>query len=182
MMERENYSQLELFSSVNTDNALQRRASKSLLSRIRGYEKTILAVICLVITAVISFSLGVEKGKHIAALKTLRPELANKIKALPALTKQATVQQNNAEGIRAQSGEEKTIPMQNYTIQLASYRSKQDADKEAVLLKKKGLAPLILPKGKFVIICVGNFSNKQTAQSLLLVLKKRYQDCFIRRL
>ena len=44
-----------------------------------------------------------------------------------------------------------------YTIQLASYKSKSFAQKEAELLKKKGFVPLVIPKGSYTILCVGKF-------------------------
>ena len=49
-------------------------------------------------------------------------------------------------------------------------------------LKKKGLSTLVLPKGRFIVLCVGRFSDKQTAQPVLTELKKQYRDCFIRRI
>ena len=56
------------------------------------------------------------------------------------------------------------------------------AQKEADSLKKRGFAPLILPKGTYTIVCIGNLSDQKTAKPLLSELKKRYQDCFMRRL
>lgn len=73
---------------------------------------------------------------------------------------------------------------QNYTIQLASCRTKVSAQKEAELLRKSGFSPLILSKGSYIVVCVGNFSNQQAAKTLVSELKKRkrYQDCLVRRL
>jgi hypothetical protein len=65
---------------------------------------------------------------------------------------------------------------------VASYQSKTHAQKEAEALRKKGVTPLVLSKGDYIIVCVGNFSNRDAAKSLLLDLRKRYQDCYIRRL
>lgn len=69
-----------------------------------------------------------------------------------------------------------------YTIQLASYKSRSFAQKEAELLKKRGLLPLVIPKGNYTILCVGRFPTKEGAQSLLAQLTKRYQGCYLRRL
>ncbi|MFH1127974.1 MAG: SPOR domain-containing protein, partial [Candidatus Omnitrophota bacterium] len=70
----------------------------------------------------------------------------------------------------------------NYTIQVASYQTKKGAQKEAEIIKKKGLSVSVLSKGAYSILCVGNFKDKQKAKLVLVELKKRYRDCFIRRL
>ena len=69
-----------------------------------------------------------------------------------------------------------------YTIQLASYKKESSAKKEAEALKKKGFLPLVLNKGEYTIVCVGNFKYKNNASPLLPELRKRYQDCFVSRL
>ena len=70
----------------------------------------------------------------------------------------------------------------NYTIQVASFSNRINAQKEVESLRRKGLSPLMLSKGKFSIVCVGNFTKREEAESLLPKLKKQYQDCRVRRL
>jgi cell division septation protein DedD len=69
-----------------------------------------------------------------------------------------------------------------YTIQVASFKGKSNAQKEADLLRKRGYKASFLNSGSYVILCVGNFPNKETAQALLPELSKYYKDCRIRRL
>lgn len=192
-MDKENNSQLELFSQAKAYGDRKSGAThKSFLGYIRGYEKTSLMIIAFIITVIVSFSLGVEKGKKTQlansgtrldlALKIQQP-VAVKTAALPAQPSKLPVPQPVLE-------KRNVIPQQesqeyihnNYTIQLASYQNKTSAQKEAEGLKKRGLTPLIVSKGKFSVLCVGNFPNKKTAESLLVELKKRYRDCLIRRL
>ncbi|RKY27784.1 MAG: hypothetical protein DRP61_03350, partial [Candidatus Omnitrophota bacterium] len=69
-----------------------------------------------------------------------------------------------------------------YSIQLATYTKKEIAEAEAKKLKRKGLNPLLLKKGKYLVLCVGKFRTKEEAKNLLANLKKRYTDCFLRKL
>ncbi len=70
-----------------------------------------------------------------------------------------------------------------YTVQVASYKSQKTAKREADSLKQKGYRDVyVLPKGSFVIVCVGSFSKKAEATSFTRQLKNRYQDPLVRRL
>jgi hypothetical protein len=163
MTEKEDNLQLELFTqSKDTSDSRSRTFSKSFLAYIWNYEKTILIIIAVVITGIVSFSLGVEKGKRLAMLEN---SPAGFVEQREEVIKQPV-----------------PIEKENYVIQLASYKIKTHAQKEVELLKKRGLSPLVLSKGSYIVLCVGNISNKETARSLLSELKKRYRDCYITRL
>lgn len=177
-MGKQNNLQLELFSSQHdssintshTDNA-------PLWSLMRHYEKTILTIIGVVIICLISFSLGVERGKHLA-MPLQQPMRDPEV--VPKTTNQDSVIQKKEET-------QQTAPQQKenqlrYTIQLASYKTKTFAQREADALKGKGLSPLILKKGDYIVLCVGMFENKENARPLLPELSKRYKGCYIRRL
>ncbi len=70
----------------------------------------------------------------------------------------------------------------SYTIQVAAFKSRQLALIAAQDLAKKGLAPAAFTKGNLIILCVGKFSNQESAQPLLVLLQKTYAGCRIRRL
>lgn len=205
-MENNNNSQLELFSeSKDAQDSQRQKNSKPFLNRIWEFEKSILIIAGFVIACIISFSLGVEKGKKLAFnINISRLDLAKNVQPIQA--KQVTkdlkapqiTNQLPSEGLISKSKLPlsdqitKQVPSENqttkdssnsaFTIQLASYKTKVNAQKEAKALKAKGLNPLVLPKGKMTILCVGNFTNKETAQPLLTQLRKSYADCRIRRL
>lgn len=182
-MKKINYSQLELFKTLDSHSRTKVNTQNLLLKYIHNYEKIILIITGFIIVGAISFCLGVEKGKNLAMLKTdsyletqakIQPptyDLSTKEKVQPLIEKKDTVEQPKIK---------ETI--HNYTIQVASYQNKRYAEKEAERLRKKGLSPLILSKGKFSVLCVGNFSNREIAKSLLSKLKEHYRDCYIRRL
>ncbi|MFH1397470.1 MAG: SPOR domain-containing protein [Candidatus Omnitrophota bacterium] len=73
---------------------------------------------------------------------------------------------------------------ESYTVQVASYKNNITAQKEAQRLRKSGLESLVLAKGKYSVVCIGSFTEKNKAQEVLLKLKtkKQYQDCLLRRL
>ncbi|MDD5156099.1 MAG: SPOR domain-containing protein [Candidatus Omnitrophica bacterium] len=182
-MDNQGSPQMELFSQSGKYNGSRPPAGNSFFRRIRVYEKAILISIGLIIAAVVAFSLGVEKGKRLSQSQALRltqpkavavgkePSAANKPQAsVPMPKPDITASQKSAAGA------------QNYTIQLASYTNGAYAQKEADALKKKGMEPLILSKGRYTILCVGRFADKDSARALLPDLQKKYQGCFIRRI
>lgn len=166
-MEREKSIQLELFSQEARRAQERSDSPRHPLFYVRGYERVILTIISVLIAAVISFSLGVEKGKRIASLKQV-PVVEPAI--IETKTKQDTAVTQQVERIEEP----------RYTIQLASYKTRSYAEREAEGLRKKGLSPLIVKKGDYMVLCVGKFSDKDNARPLLAELRKRYQGCYIR--
>ncbi|MDD4894924.1 MAG: SPOR domain-containing protein [Candidatus Omnitrophica bacterium] len=175
------YSQLELFSQGKASNQASPRTSRAFITYISKYEKIILIIIGFVITGIASFSLGVEKGKRYAMPRNdSRFDIAVKpAQALPVPAPKQAVIEPQSQPVKKEAAREITL---NYTVQVASFTSRVNAQKEVESLRRKGLSPLVLSKGKFSIVCVGNFSKREEAESLLPKLKKQYQDCRIRRL
>lgn len=195
-MEKQNYSQLELFSgSGNLDNpATNENGRKSFLLRIRPYEKALVIIIGFITISLFSFSLGVEKGKKIAAsavslerasLPALPQPVVNIIEPKENIPTSNPVVYPDKPGVLVKKGREKTKGAKpGYTIQVASYKTNTFAQKEAELLKKRGFSPLFLTKGNYTVLCVGTFASRNTAEGVLFELKKqrRYVGCLIRRL
>lgn len=193
MMEKANHYQLELFTQTGRCRFSQPKEEgrNRFLSELWRYEKALLIIIGFIITAVSSYSLGVEKGKRNAMLKNnsnLDIAVKKQVSGPSSHTKEIVIQDLPEITNTAQPSTPKKIQLQipiqtqNYTIQLATYQASTYAQKEAEKLKKRGLLPLVLPKGEYQVLCVGNFSNRNAAASLLSELKKQYRDCFIRRL
>ncbi|MCK9572226.1 MAG: SPOR domain-containing protein [Candidatus Omnitrophica bacterium] len=70
----------------------------------------------------------------------------------------------------------------SFTIQLAVFKNKEAALREISFLKKQGLTPQAYRKGNYIVLCVGKFSNSESAQPLLQQLQRTYAGCHIRRL
>ena len=147
MAEKQDYLQPELFTQSLDGSQYKAQHSKdSFFRRIRGYEKTMLLLMGLILASIVAYSLGVEKGK------------------------QFILTDNNSK------------ILDSYTIQVAGFKSREPALRQAQILAKKGLAPLAFAKGNLIILCVGKFPNQESAQPLLIVLQKTYAGCRIRRL
>jgi SPOR domain len=137
----------ELFTqSLDNGQFKGRKAGVSFFTRIRGYEKAMLLIMFLVLASIVSFSLGVEKGKRAAFSPAGRNGLSG------------------------------------YTIQVAVFKNRESAAREVLLLAKKGFTPLAFTKEDYIILCVGKFSNQESAQPLLSQLQRTYAGCRIRRL
>jgi hypothetical protein len=176
-------TQLELFSQ--TAQGTQARGHPTWFSYMRSHEKTLLLIIGFFMAAVISFSLGVERGKRIVSLQDAAP------KAEAAVTASSTAAPARATALPPVSSVvplAKAAPAQHasiaygYTIQLASFSTKAGALKEAQNLTRKGFSPLVMAKGRYTVLCVGNFSDKNTAELMLAKFQKTYKGCMVRRL
>ncbi len=179
-MKTENNSQLELFGDIKgaLGQAPQKRGS--FFGRMQGYEKKVLLVICFIVVAIAAFSLGVEKGKKItpevnlvaAKTQVVLPEAPEK-QAPALMRKEDSVNPKEAKS-----------PLERYTIQVASYKTARYAQQEAEEFRKKGLTPLIITKGVYTVLYVGNFPDQEAAKSALSELKrqKRYAGSMVRRL
>ena len=195
-MDKQTQSQLELFSQSGEFSASSNTAKKPFLAFIWGYEKTIFIILGFILTGIIAFTLGVEKGKRFAAVNGSLGTAANIAQqqpykqvvaaqqpvvintpvnatvvqktAEPAITKETPVQPNQLSG--------------QFTIQIASFRSRTSAQQEFETLKGKGYSPFMVTKKGIIVLYAGNFTNKTEAKPLLSQLQKRYKDCFIRRL
>lgn len=169
-------NQLELFSDPQEDSktAANRAQKKSFIARIWGYEKTVLIIILILVTGIVSFSLGVEKSRHVSVSQPVA--IVNETKTVGSPKKvEVLVPPVEVATISPEQGGQ-------YTIQLASFKGSSYAKQEAGNLNKKGFKAFTLKKGKYVILCVGNFPNKEKAQPLLMELSKYYKSCYIRRL
>lgn len=179
--------QLELFKFDQDDSKISKREKyrPKFFSLVRVHEKAISMVIIFLIVSLVSFSLGVEKGKGLA---TKQPEQREEKKFFAELTKERVdepkgrIAEDSTEEKQSLKEEEKKKDISKYTVQVATFKTETYAQKEAERLKKKGHLALIVPSGTYLTVCVGNFSEKQKARISLNQLKETYRDCFIRRL
>ncbi len=190
-----------MFSETGGDCRQNNNSGNMFINCLRDHEKIVILIISFIITGAISFSLGVERGKKMAVFQTMdirieaaaaKPQAApilnqkdilkNKtddtIKTrLASLPQPSPVQDNKNEFLVKASGK-----IARYTIQLASYKNSSTAQKEAQKLQSNGHTTLILTKGNYIILCVGNFADKKIATIKLSELKKKYHDGILRRL
>jgi cell division septation protein DedD len=206
-MERKNYSQLELFSENASQDLPQERVSGSFRDYIRAYEKVVFFFIGLVIVGIVSFCLGVERGKTIAMTKLSARFDVARTSTAPAKNTGRSVQMSTfvlpaaaqpqaARPRPAVSPAPKpqtpvsapAAPQQGangqagYTIQVASFKNAVFATQETSALKKKGFPAAAVSQGEYTVVYVGKFTNKEMAQPLLSQLRQKYRNCYVRRL
>lgn len=178
----DNY-QLELFDETKAGFP-QRSPYDGFFRFLHRQEKRFLIIIAIAISCIISFSLGVKKGKQLSVSnKRVSFDLAEQKSATPPVVVTAAAEKIEENKPQRQ---EKAPPRENYregyTIQLASYKAKKFADREAEALNKKGVSAFIIYKGDYVVLCAGKFSDKEQARDSMKKLKIRYKDCYLRRL
>lgn len=195
-MQKQNISQLEMFSLDAQGDAADRGVSgydPSRVKIIRGYQKLILKVIAFIFISLLAYSMGVEKGKLRAA--NLTGGLTHRAPAVE-ITKEpvaSVVTPAAAEAASGANADAQLRPLQaeavklepgknNYTIQVASISRNKNVKSELASLRNKGYTAFSLVKGKYTVICVGKFEEKEDAKLKLQKLKTRYPDCQIRRL
>lgn len=162
-------------------------------------------IVVIVISMVTAFSIGVERGKRkIAAQAHRRVPLQET--AVPLVEQEDSVKEPipvaepvvplktevTAPVIQAslevvpltepQKSEVEKIQEKQYTVQVASFKKEKYAQEEAEGLKQSGYEIFVLPKGKYSIVCVGKFAQKDQAKEISNRLRKKYKDCLIRRL
>jgi len=180
----DNY-QLELFNEAR-GSLPKRPLGSRFFNFLHRHEKKFLIVIGVAVSCIISFSLGVIKGRELSVSRGRASfDLAQKKTVIKAAAAVATPAKEAEEQLKLDRQEKALAfkqPAGGYTIQLASYKGRQSADKEADTLKKKGLTAFVVYKGDYVILCAGKFSDKEQARNSMSKLKKQYKDCILRRL
>ncbi|MFH1594173.1 MAG: SPOR domain-containing protein [Candidatus Omnitrophota bacterium] len=194
--------QKELFNEFNKEKGrIEKIADKITQRKKRLYlnlpiENIIFAVIIVIMAVIVSFALGVERGKVIARPvgieeNTLNNEEVVSVKKVGQFTEielgPITVMKTAA--IEAEkivpAREERPIPDRaadtQYTIQLISYKKKDLADREQWALKAKGLDTSIISSGNWYKVCVGTYGNMDRAKEALKEFAGEYKGCFIRR-
>lgn len=198
-------SQFELFPATTGSSAEVGKPRYLFANLTLSIENVVVIGIMTLMTMVFVFSLGVEKGKKITSFSfasgQLQPASTKKVPLVPAVasTKEKTAAVNlpmkTLPAASTPINPAKKMPLvapvasnlpsasnKPYTIQVASFKEDQYAQKEASALKNKNLDSFVITKGNFFVVCIGRFSKKEEASGLLPKLKRTYNDCLVRRL
>ncbi|MFH1622422.1 MAG: SPOR domain-containing protein [Candidatus Omnitrophota bacterium] len=142
---------------------------------------------CLIIAIIISFALGVEKGKKISKMdfstRYLAESKPKKITKEISVKKQEVIE-TPVENKKLEKKEKNdTLLTSGYIIQVASYKKNSSyIQKEVEKLKSNGYKTMTVAGGDYMGICAGMFSDKQEAQKHLKELQRTYKDCFIKKI
>lgn len=200
-------SSVKSFSEPRTESFLE-----SYRITLRLDQLVMMLILTLVIFAVV-FSMGVEKGKRsMPVYPSLSAKMAAssaKVQKAPApapLTVAATpvsqtpllpqtIEIKEDTGAKPESlvvteitaAEPETPvlarPTGKYTIQLVTYKSEEQAQKQIDKLSSKGYHGFTIPSGSYHQVCVNAFETRQTAQALLKTLQSEKlapSDAYVR--
>jgi len=160
-------------------------------------QSVIILAICVVMSLVASFTLGVERGKLVAKNMAKAPAAPWEKSALPAPAPAAVTAAekpaSGAQGIPVAKTEESSVSAAaaakktgpsagNYVIQVASLNTEKDASRLTEILTKGGWPTFTKTSGKYVVVLAGSFQKKEEALSRIGELKKTYTDCFIKQI
>jgi len=156
-------------------------------------QSVIILTLCVVMLLVVSFALGVERGKLVAKGTPKAPGAPWERSAiLPADTgtrtslkkpKQEQIKTAVAQAKEAETGalkQEKTPPAGNYVIQVASFRTKETASRLVETLVKEGWPSFTKTSGDYEVVLAGSYAKKEEAESKIGRLQKKFTDCFVK--
>ena len=152
-------------------------------------EQIILGGIVLILAGCFIFFLGMIRGKSLSAQwkaervvqqgvmpkpsgKTLEEKTASTV----LLAKPVTAIPNNSQTPLVTQNLAKP-----YTIQLATYKKQDLAEKEVAALRRAGFFSFIITSGDYYVVCAGQYENKDGASKDLKFFGSKYKGCYLRR-
>jgi hypothetical protein len=183
--------QFELF-PANSATLEDINKPKFLLANLTlSLESLVIFTILGIMVAIFSFSLGVERGKHVAAQALdERVSAAWNVGARTAAVPVAVaIPAVRPSVLPVQRVRQEPMPLFNhgfmqgsrYTLQIATYGNEDYAREDALSLKAKGFQSFLIKSGKYWLVCVGNFNNKESTSALSKKLPGQYRSSPIRR-
>jgi len=178
-MDGKKEEQKEFFEEFKRPERHRDRLRKRYISSKRFFvtvslENLVLFCIIVIMVLVLSFSLGVEKGKRfdIAKETVIEKEAAPALKAeLSSIEKELPASPSGGPAPKAAA---------KYTIQVATFRKESAVDEEIKRLKKNGFSAFTVPSKDMLQVRVGKYATLEEAKSDLRKLRERYKDCFVR--
>lgn len=159
-----------------------------------SYEVVIIILIGVVLAASVLFSLGVERGRilelgeHMAKIPLKKPMIPPADSSAAEETVLETVAEVKKPAVIKPESDGKQETKTNmagkgpFTVQIASYKTRDMAEKELNRLKQKGYSSGdIIKKGNYFILCVGSYATKDDAQKAVTVWERQYKGCIIRK-
>lgn len=193
---RKKQSQFELFPGASKSSPETGKPAHLTKDLTLSLENIIVLCIILVMSLVLFFSFGVEKGKRVARMQdsAKSAQKAQKASLDPSGSDTKKAQEERVvfpvDIPKDLTEEGDTNPRQihdeqerSFTIQVASFKLRKNAQREADRLKSDGHEDaFVVPKGSYSIVCVGKFSQRGEAKEFSSRLKSRYNDFLVRRL
>ncbi len=187
-------TQFELFPGSSKEGQDSQKP-KFFFSRITlTLENIIVLTVLIFMGIIVSFSFGVERGKGTVSLLVEDPIVSQEIVLDAEVLEPVEIADQGGRAVLANPISQpfkeiiekpsilSGLPEDFYTVQVASFKTRKYAEKEAFALKKKGYEIFIVEKGSYLIVCAGKFLKQDEAQGFSYRLKNKYKDCLVRRL
>ncbi len=189
-----NQSQFELFPANTPPIQKDKNKGGPLKDLTFSAENIIVLCIVFVMVLVFCFSFGVDRGK-----KVVKPPSKDVISrdfhqnedveivieekvAVPLKAQLAPIKEPINVENEVTSAVELSVIEDLFTVQVASFKNEENAQREAQRLQDFGEDIFVLTKGSHSIVCIGKFNLKENAKELSHKLKSKYNDCLVRRL
>jgi cell division septation protein DedD len=155
-------------------------------------EKLVFVSIGIIMLMVVSFALGVERGKVVSEGFAGSEPMVNSPKAVvqPRVAPVAPVQQTvvpKAAGTTANVTSKEKAPPQTvddkgkpYTIVVAAFSKEAGAVTEVSRLKAGGIDGFVYHSEPYYLACVGAFANKDSAQKMLTKVRQTHRDAYVK--
>jgi hypothetical protein len=171
-------------------------------------ESLVILTILGIMIALFSFSLGVERGRILAAQSldekvtaawnvggrrlAVAPSVPAVVKPVltvtPALVHPTAVARttvttkvNAAKPAATPTVATPASTGSKWTVQVATYRNENYAQQEALGLKTKGYPTFIIKSKDFYLVCVGQYGSQSQADSFFKKIQAKYQGSQVRR-
>lgn len=183
-------------------------------------ESLVILVILAIMIALFSFSIGVERGKHLAA-QSLDEKVSaawgvskRPVAVAPAVATIPSVNTNQSVTIKSLNKTPVVHPMLNstvvktplakptntkllavpaapvansvsagkWTVQLATYKSENYAQQEALGYKSKGVPVFIIKFKEYYLVCAGQFASQVQADAFAKKIPGKKQGSQVRRI
>lgn len=146
-------------------------------------ESLVIFTILGIMIALFSFTLGVERGKHLAA-QALDERVSaawnvggRTIAPMPVVA----VPQAGLMSMPRPMLNHGIVSASRFTLQVATYANEEYAKRDALSLKAKHFQSFLIKNGKYWLLCVGNANTKEGALVLLRKLPGEYRLSQVRR-
>ena len=168
-------TETDLFEHAQASDKKIRKKTRFLLPSLKNtitisYENFIFIAIGFVMSCIIFFSLGVEKGRQDVNHK----EKPKKVETKVSVKKEIIIPEKIIFEKKETTGD--------YIIQLAAFKKRESAKEEVDRLKKNGYKPGIRKSGSYYQLYIGGFNKRQAAEDLLGKLKGKYKDSYIKKI
>jgi len=163
-------------------------------------ESLVIFSILGIMVALFAFSLGVERGKHLAAQSLDEGvstawnvgarTVAQRAVVIPAAVATVAARPLGNMGVLTSTANRRISSSHvnttasvggRFTLQLATYGNEQYARQDALIFKAKNFQSFLIKSGKYWLLCVGNFTSKDSATAYLKKLPSQYRSSQVRR-